>query len=200
MYLLAPANALTRVLVWDDFGKPRKMSAPGPGEVKMAAQTAVGWVQNPTKLFVDPVKGSKPTVYKLAKPPTATVQLNKSKMWVASFVFDDWSQAKRDALLAHEQIHYLIGALSARDYASDFAAIAGRTYDTESAGKDDIRDALARNNEANAQALQDAYDDDTKHDPTGFKEEQAKWAAAVLGARTSGKRLRDCLKAAGLIK
>src|SRR3546814_3858954 len=130
------------------------MSAPGPGEIKMAAQTAVGWVQNPTQLDVGPVKGSKPTVYKLVKAPTSTVQLDKSSMWVASFVFDDWSQAKRDALLGHEQIHYLVGALSARDYAKDFEAIAARTYDSSSAGIDDIKAALARNSEANAQALQ----------------------------------------------
>src|SRR3546814_13502251 len=52
MSLLAPANALTRVLEWKDFGKPRKMSPPGPGEIKMAAQTAVGWVQNPTQLEI----------------------------------------------------------------------------------------------------------------------------------------------------
>src|SRR3546814_16386926 len=120
MSLLAPANALTRVLEWKDFGTPRRMSAPGPGEIKMAAQTAVGWVQNPTQLDVGPVKGSKPTVYKLVKAPTSTVQPDKSSMWVASFVFDDWSQATRDALLVHEQIHYLVVALSARDYAQAF--------------------------------------------------------------------------------
>src|SRR3546814_2575549 len=77
MSLLAPANALTRVLEWKDFGTPRRMSAPGPGEIKMVAQTAVGWVQNPTQLDVGPVKGSKPTVYKLVKAPTSTVQLDK---------------------------------------------------------------------------------------------------------------------------
>src|SRR3546814_18273561 len=103
MSLLAPANALTRVLEWKDFGTPRKMSPPGPGEVKMAAQTAVGWVQNPTKLSVKAVKGSKPAVYKLVKPPTETVQLNKSQMWVASFVFDDWAEAKRHQLLRSEE-------------------------------------------------------------------------------------------------
>lgn len=196
---LAPADALTRVLVWDDFNPPKKMSAPTAGEVKMAAQTAVDWVQTPTDLKVSAVKGSKPPVYKLAKEPTATVRLNKAKMWVASFVFDDWSQAKRDALLAHEQIHYLMGALSARDYANDFATIGAKEYDSPSAGIDDIKEALERNSQAKAQALSDAYDDDTKHDPTGFKDEQAKWAAAVIAARTTGKRLRDSLKAAGLI-
>lgn len=196
---LAPANALTRVLTWADFNPPKKMSAPTAGEIKMAAQTAVDWIQTPTELKVKPVKDSKPTVYKLAKEPTATVRLNTAKMWVASFVFDDWSQTKRDALLAHEQIHYLMGALSARDYANDFATIGAKQYDSSSAGIDDIKDALARNSQAKAQELSDAYDDDTKHDPTGFKAEQAKWAAAVIGARTTGKRLRDSLKAAGLI-
>src|SRR3546814_1944943 len=131
------------------------MSPPGPGEVKMAAQTAVGWVQNPTKRSVKAVKGSKPAMYKLVKAPTATVQLNKSQMWVASFVFDDWSEAKRDALLGHEQIHYLVGALSARDYAKDFEAIAAKTYDSSSAGIDDIKDALARTSPANARSEED---------------------------------------------
>lgn len=94
----------------------------------------------------------------------------------------------------------MISASPTRDYANDFSAIAGRTYDTASAGIDDIKDALARSSKANAQALQKAYDDDTKHDPTGFKAEQVKWAAAVVGARTTSKRLRDSLKAAGLVK
>src|SRR3546814_3548611 len=96
----------------------------------------------------------------------------------------DWSSD-----VCSSDLHYLVGALSARDYAKDFEAIAARTYDSSSAGIDDIKAALARNSQANAQALQDAYDDDTKHDPTGFKTEQAKWAAAVIGARTSGTRL-----------
>src|SRR3546814_14372684 len=111
-------------------------------------------------------------------------------MWVASFVFDDWSQAKRDALLGHEQIHYLVGALSARDYAKDFEAIAAKTYDSSSAGIDDIKEALARNSQANAQALQDAYDDDTKHDPTAVKTQQATRAAAGIGGPTRRTRSR----------
>lgn len=196
---LAPANALTYQLEWSDFGEPRQMSAPAEGEIKMAAQTAVGWTNDAAELNVEPVEGSKPTVYKLVQNPTATVQLDKSKMWVASFVFDEWSKAKRDALLEHERIHYLMGALSARDYSNDFAAIKAKSYASVKAGIDDIKAALARNSEAKAQALQDAYDKKTKHDPTGFKDEQAKWAAAVLTAKTTGRRLRDCLKTAGLI-
>src|SRR3546814_17323678 len=110
-------------------------------------------------------------------------------MWVASFVFDDWSQAKRDALLGHEQIHYLVGALSARDYAKDFEAIAARTYASSSAGIDDIKAALARNSQANDQALQDASDDDNKHHPPGLKTAQATVAAAANGAPNAGPPL-----------
>src|SRR3546814_1974909 len=109
-------------------------------------------------------------------------------MWVASFVFDDWSQAKRDALLGHEQIHYLVGSLSAREYAKDFEAIAARTYDSSSAGIDDIKAALARNSQANAQALQDAHEHDTKHNPTGSKTAQGKWGAPGQGARNRRTR------------
>src|SRR3546814_13115792 len=93
---------------------------------------------------------------------------------------------------------YLGVALAAGDYAKGFEEIETRPADSSSAGIDDIKAAMARNSEADAQALQDAYDDDTKRDPTGVKTEQAKWAAAVIGARTSGTRLRDVLKAARL--
>ncbi|MEZ0469737.1 hypothetical protein [Luteimonas salinilitoris] len=196
---LAPANALNRVLRWDDF-KRKKMAAPSAGQIVIAAQTAVGWTATPTNLKVKAVKGSKPTVYKLAQEPTTTVRLDEPEMWVASFVFDDWSEARRDALLGHEQIHYLIGALSARDYARDFAAIAAKEYDSSADGIDDITQAMERNSEARAQALQDAYDHKTKHDPTGFKAEQAKWKTAVIGARTTGMRLRESLRTAGLIQ
>src|SRR3546814_17918192 len=74
MSLLPPANALTRVLEWKDFGTPRRMSAPGPGEIKMAAEAAVGGVQNPTQLDVGPVKGGKPTVDRLSNATTPHVQ------------------------------------------------------------------------------------------------------------------------------
>lgn len=197
---LAPANALTYQVVWSDFGEPRKMSAPGPGEFKVAALTAVGWTVDAPELDVKSVEGSKPTVYKLVQNPTATVQLNREQMWVASFVFDDWSKAKRDALLGHEQIHYLIGALSARDYANDFDAIKAKSYSSAKAGIKDIKAALDNNSEAKAQELQKAYDHQTKSDPTGFAAQQAKWTAAVTTAKTTGKRLRVCLKTAGLIK
>ncbi|NZA28594.1 hypothetical protein H0E84_19655 [Luteimonas sp. SJ-92] len=196
--LLAPATALNRVLVWEDF-KRRKMAAPSAGQIAIAAQTAVGWTVAPADLKVRAVKGSKPVVYKLVQEPTTTVRLDGQKMWVASFVFDDWPESKREALLDHEQIHYLIGALSARDYARDFAAIAANAYDSSEDGIEDIKQAMERNSQARAQALQDAYDDQTKHDPTGFKAEQAKWKTAVVGARTTGLRLRDSLRAASLI-
>lgn len=193
---LAPANALTREMAWSDFRKEER-SPPSMGEFVIAAQTAVGWIATPTNLNVKAVKGRKPAVYKLEKEPTATVQLDKAQMWVASFVFD-WSQAKQDALLGHEQIHYLIGALSARDYSNEFAAIGKKEYDSAQAGIDDISDALTRNSKAKAQELQDAYDDATGSNPASAN--QAKWATAVLAAKTGNKPLRATLIAAGLIK
>lgn len=196
---LTPANALTYQVTWGDFGKPVPMTAPGPGEVKQAAKTAVSQTVDLGELHMAEVKGSKPPVYKLEQEPTANVKPDKESMWVASFVFDDWPAAKRDALLGHEQIHYLIGALSGRDYSNDFAAIKAKSYPSIKAGNDDIRVALARYTKEMVQELQDAYDKKTKHDPTGFKEEQAKWATAVLGAKTTGKPLRSTLKLAGLI-
>lgn len=191
---LSPANALTRTLSWSDYTQ-RSVSAPAPGTFALGAETRVTFGGG--SLSVVPVPGARPQRFKLASEPTITVTFD-AQSWVASFV-SSWPQANQDALLAHEQTHYLIAALSARDFSNELAAIAHRDYPTSSAVATDVKASQARFTAPLVQAIQDKYDADTHHDPVGNKTVQATWNTTVLSARTLNQPLRTVLKTANLI-
>jgi hypothetical protein len=129
--------------------------------------------------------------------PTVTVTFQRQS-WVASFLFT-WSQADQDALLGHEQSHYLISALSARDYFNELLAIRQRDYPTTAAGLMDIRVVQARFTQASIQAIHDKYDQDTHHDPVRNQMVQTIWTSCLQGALRFNQPLRDYLRRATLI-
>lgn len=188
---ISPLNAVSRNLTWKDFAQ-NVLPAPGPNEVVTAAQTATNAAVD--QINVDPVKGTKPTVYKLTREPTVTVTFEPTS-WVASFV-SSWPQNQQDDLLMHEQVHYLIAALSGRDFVNAAKVIGARTYPTAQACIDDIK---VEHVKMDCQDIQDKYDVDTKHRPTQNAAIQAKWTTAVIGARANGLPLRPQLQTAGLI-
>ena len=106
---LLPANALDRILTWNDFSR-RTLPAPAPGVFATAAQTAVGLNLGPLRVVAIP--GSAPRRFRINTEPSVTVNFDRARSWVAAFLFG-WSRAEQDALLGHEQTHYLIGALLA---------------------------------------------------------------------------------------
>ena len=190
---LAPANALTKKLAWTDFVKTA-MSPPAlGGHAKVAATIATIM---PSGISVDYVKGSNPHKYKISSS-TVTIHWDPTS-WVADFVIDSWPDAKRNALLDHEQLHYLIVALSGRDLFNDLEALRKNEYDAAADGSQAVKDAAAEYDAAKVQAIHDKYDADTNHDPTGHATEQANWKTAIDGANSSKTNLRAALKAASL--
>ncbi len=189
---LNPATALDRKLKWTDF-KTQQMTPPSPGQVMKSAATMPVYGHGP--LSCDPVPKSKPTTYKTGKTNVA-ISLDPSS-WVADFVFT-WPQTNQDALLDHEQQHYMIGALSGRDMHDDINALNSKTYSSASDGIADLQAVLAVYSAAETQKIQDKYDADTKHDPVGHATEQANWNKAIADAKTNKKKLLDALKAAKL--
>jgi hypothetical protein len=161
----------------------------------LAAETRVTYGAG--TLNVIPVQGSRPQRFKLQSEPKVTVTFDPQS-WVARFV-SSWPQANQDALLGHEQTHYLIAALSARDFSNELADIARQDYPSSSAVATDVRASQARFTAPLVQAIQDKYDADTHHDPVGNKTVQAKWNATVLSARTLNQPLRTVLTQAKLI-
>lgn len=189
---LAPADALTKKLAWTNFVKT-PMTPPTVGATKVAATIAT---IAPSGLSVDYVKKSNPHKYKISSS-TITIVWDATS-WVADFVIDSWSDAKRDALLGHEQLHYLIVALSGRDMFNDLEALRKNEYDSAADGSQAVKDVAAEYDKSKIQPIHDKYDDDTKHDPTGHATEQAAWKTAIDGANTNKTNLRAALKTAGL--
>ncbi|MCB2077967.1 MAG: hypothetical protein KDE55_09755 [Novosphingobium sp.] len=184
---VSPATALARNLTWKDF-KPKDKPAPPPGEIATSALTHVELGFGP--ISVKPVDGK----FKLKPEPDVKVMF-QADSWVAKYV-STWDQDKQDALLDHEQIHYLIAAITARDRANELHEIAGREYDTSGECIEDVKASHAR---LDAQDIQDKYDDDTKGQPSTFTAEQTKWATAVRSCLATNKPLRPALEAVGLM-
>lgn len=192
---LLPANALDRVLTWNDFSR-RTLPTPAPGVFATAAQTAVGLNLGPLRLV--PLPGSGPRRFRINVEPNVTVNFDRARSWVAAFLFG-WPRAEQDALLGHEQTHYLIGALLARDLFRELAVLQRRDYPSTAAGLQEIRAVQARFSQALMQAVHDKYDRDTRHDPVHHPMAQSLWTGTVQAARQFDQPLRDYLGRARLL-
>src|SRR5262245_44515391 len=126
---------LFKPLIWSDYGTPRKDAPPKPGQIKTAAFTKA--VPSFTGVNFTPVPGTKPTQLQLADTVTVTVTLASSS-FVNNWVFSVMDKAFQDALLNHEQHHYDIGALLARDFFIDIMQLKAKTYATGAAANSEF--------------------------------------------------------------
>jgi Bacterial protein of unknown function (DUF922) len=97
------------------------------------------------------------------------------------------SQRQKDALLAHEQGHYDIAALLARDLFVDLVTLAGREFADVTA----VRTAIAAKVDpfkGKLNAVQKLYDDDTKHGAQDAR--QKEWETLIGRARTEPRTPR----------
>jgi hypothetical protein len=194
LLMLTPANAVTRQLTWDDF-LPVDVDPPEPGEFVQSAQTRVGLGVN---ALMTREGASKPPKYAIIPEPTITVTFVKKECWKAKFIAK-WPQGDQDALLGHEQTHYLISALSGRDYFNDLKAVCSKTYVTPEAAADALNEVHARYNPQLVQDIHDEYDRQTNHDPVHNAAKQASWTTTVVGAKSANTNLRAALVTAKLI-
>ena len=186
---LVPANAVNRNLAWVDFPKSNR-APPPPGATATAASTQVNLSDTGANIVRDPASKR----FKLGAEPTVRIDFSPGS-WVADYVFK-WPQPEQDALLDHEQIHYMIAALCGRDLFNALQTVSQTDYATVKALTADVVEARKlRTN----QDIQDKYDKDTKHQPTQNAAEQARWATSVRAALKFNKPLREQLKAAALI-
>src|SRR5688500_17973647 len=121
---------LKRVLTWADF-KPKQSTPPAPGTFAVAAFTDSAFSQFNWSLAVVP--NSKPTAYQRADSLTITLVLRPAG-WVASWVSMRPAQEKKD-LLNHEQGHYNITALMARDLFVDLMLLKSKRFTDSQKGK-----------------------------------------------------------------
>ncbi|MGE5171703.1 MAG: hypothetical protein ACM3JC_15175 [Rudaea sp.] len=171
-------TGLRRTLTWNDFTRKDDVSRPQPGDVAMVAQTrAVFAVQG---LSSGPVDGSRPTAYKLADRVKVVVRLKRDECWVAAWVVaGSTSGPERQRLLKHEQGHYDIVALLARDMLAEITAVAKNLYASAQEPIDDANAVMARY-DPYYDSVQELYDEKTNHGDV--RNEQQRWNGFLLRA------------------
>jgi hypothetical protein len=168
---------LRRTLRWSDFTS-KDVPPPEAGEFTLAAQTQASY--RVSGLSSGPIDGSRPTAYKLADAVKVVVRLQREECWVASWVIaSSTSHAEQQRLLKHEQGHYDIVALLARDLLADITALTKNLYASAQEPIDDAEAIIARY-QPYANSLQDLYDDKTNHGDV--RNEQVRWNGVLVRA------------------
>ena len=195
MGMFLPANASFRRLTFADFlAVPRQ--PPAPGTTQTAAQTRVGHQLQPNRFAFIRSQVLTGGVFTMREDPNVLVvlQTRQPAMFVASWVFQR-SQTFQNELLNHEQGHYEIGMLNAKDFFFELQRIQASAFASAALGVAAMRNLQATL--GSAQAIHDKYDRDTR---SGLNpQSQAAWDAALSAARITftAPSLRVALRTAG---
>lgn len=177
MVLFLPADASFRRLTFNDFPQ-RNLPAPSPGTTATAAQTSVNVQIQPNVIHFRQAEFLRPPNFQMVEDPNVTVLLTSSQMFVASWVFSQ-SQTFQNDLLEHEQGHYEISMLNAKDIFVELSDINGRAFATANQGANALRDMQRRL--VDVQPIHNKYDADTNHGLN--RANQTAWNTALSAAR-----------------
>ena len=125
------------------------------------------------------------TLYRLKDAFKVDVVFDTSASWVIPSVHQD-SATEQARLLNHEQGHYDIAALVARDFFIEMMAL----KEARMSGASDVNDAvmaLFTTYPGNAQALQDLYDDHLQTDHGRTQSKQNDWDGYFQTAYTQAR-------------
>ena len=157
-------NGLKKTLTWDDF------SGTAPADDPLNAQTDANF--STTGLKVKNLSAGGVTIDDTV---TVTVTLNKSNSWVKP-------GAKTDTLLNHEQGHYDIAALMARDFFIDLMQLKSQTFTSSGL----LQAELTRiQNLYKPQTISDKYDDTFETDHGRNSTNQSLWDGFFRSAFTT---------------
>ena len=179
-------NGLVHQLKWAEFGKPKAKPAPKPGGFAVAAFTNA--VYDGPNWSIDPVAGTKPMDFEIKDTITVSITL-KTASWVADWVFKE-PQRIQNNLLEHEQGHYDITALIARDLFIELMQLKQGRFKTSAEGEQVINAIIKRHSSAVIQTINKKYDSmaETNHgwNPTA----QQRWTGYIKEAFTKERTPR----------
>jgi hypothetical protein len=196
MGFFLPADAAFRRLTWADY---RRVDAPAPtaGQTRVvAAQTAVAYQMTPNVLHFDRAPFLKGPSFVMREDPNVSVELDANGTFVESWVFARPLRIQ-NALLAHEQGHYEICMLNARDFFFGLQDIQDTAFATAKEGTNAVSNLDKQL--WNVEKIQAKYDSDT--DNGNIPSMQTVWISALSNARITFVRpsLRVALANAGLL-
>ena len=148
-------NGLDRTLQWTHFGTPKTGPAPSTGQFVTWAQTSTN-VARSVPHFVA-VPHSNPPRFVLDDQMTVSVTFNANQSFVMSLVFTKPQQEQAD-LLNHEQGHYNITALLARDFFIDTMLLKQETFPSSLHGQARIGQIMRDTGLARVQDFHHKYD------------------------------------------
>jgi hypothetical protein len=148
---------LFKKLEWTDFGTPKKSQDPAPNTVATAAFTDANFT-----FSVGPAAEQVPGTKKFTLKDNLEITINFKKS--TSFV-NDWvfrrDKSFQDALLKHEQHHYEIAGLLARDEFIDLMQLKSKQFDSTSQLQTAINMVQAKY-AGKIASINKLYDDKTK--------------------------------------
>jgi len=201
---------LFKTLAWTDFQgtAPQNSGYAGLTATTISVKHGAG-----ANAHLDPTTGG------LQDDVTVTITMDNKKSWI---VKDQVDSRFWQFLLDHEQVHYDISALMARDLFIDLMALKMKKYKSQADLQADVNATVTTYN-GPLQKIQDAYDADTKNGlpfqastslftPTAKTADQSRWEGfrdkAFSELRPGGqrapdgttykKRLMDVLSAGGV--
>jgi hypothetical protein len=183
---------LIHTVAWSEYQR-RHNVAPGAGVFAIGAQTGMGMTQNNIVTKVEQIPGSSPAAFRVQDDITITITFDANTSWV-----EDWVMARspqfQNSMLNHEQGHYNLVGLLARDCFIELMQLKSQQFRTRHAAQAAIA-AIWRRYTGKAQPVQDLYDDIQQTHHGANSTQQSQWdgfiRTAFTQARTSGETAPD---------
>ncbi len=164
-------------LDWSEFTTKKDDPMPPAGTVAPAAFTKP--MINTQGFGIAGIPGSNPPKGQVKDTINVSVALSPES-WVEKWVFT-LPQPKQDDLLNHEQGHFSVGALLARDFYYDLLKLRKKEYSSPTVSNADF-DTLKKARDAAMVSIIKKYDDDTKHGTVA--DQQTRWDGFFKSATT----------------
>ena len=172
-------TGLFRKLTWADFQGPQPTSNPN----NMWAEAHPGF--SPSGAATKSVGKGATQTWQLDDTITVAVTFDTSLSWVLTSVAS-MSQQEKDRLLNHEQGHYNLAALLARDMFLEFMQLKAARLSSSAVVAQEVK-AIQSRYDAIAQPLQDLYDSSTQTDHGKIAANQIKWDGFINTAFTQAR-------------
>jgi hypothetical protein len=169
---------LNNTLTWADYGTPLKLAAPAPGKTAKAAFTRTDY-----SLSYGYAHDARSGGIAL-RDVIIKINFIRAHSWVASWVFERPKQFQNN-LLTHEQGHYDIVALMARDLFNDLLALNSVTF-TDKATLDQKVTALNEECNSYLSTIGSRYETETNYGER--LEEQRRWSGFIHTAFTEARQ------------
>jgi hypothetical protein len=180
-----------------DFKPDRQLKSEGSSKDGKLAATAVSFSTSFSGTTVpkfDLVSGA----HVLKDDVKVTITFDKNKSWVAQWILDlPDSDKRKQFLLDHEQGHYSLTALLARDFFIDLMQLKGQSFPDQNSGRAEVT-ALHTKYDTAVKKVDKKYDDETLHraweqlsfGPPRKPAAQTKWEGFISKAFTQERTPR----------